>query len=79
MYQALVAMFFIVAAVLVFSSEAGLCARRRSGFLLLRQKKVTKEKATLHAASLRFASGNLRCSRPAGSRSNSLRSDNREP
>ena len=72
MYQALVAMFFIVAAVLVFSSEAGLCARRRSGFLLLRQKKVTKEKATLHAASLRFASGNLRCSRPAGSRSNSL-------
>ena len=50
-----------------------MCARRRSNFLLLRQKKVTKEKATLHAASLRFASGNLRCSRPAGSRSNSLR------
>ena len=44
-----------------------------------RQEKVTKEKATLHAASLRFAAGNLRCSRPAGSRSNSLRSDNREP
>ena len=39
-----------------------MCARRRSGFLLLRQKKVTKEKATLHAASLRFAAGNLRCS-----------------
>ena len=53
-------------------AEAGVCARRRSGFLLLRQKKVTKEKATLHAASLRFAAGNLRCSRPAGSRSNSL-------
>ena len=50
-----------------------MCARRRSGFLLLRQKKVTKEKATLQAASLRFAAGKLRCSRPAGSRSNSLR------
>ena len=45
-----------------FRAEAGVCARRRSGFLLLRQKKVTKEKATLHAASLRFAAGNLRCS-----------------
>ena len=52
---------------------AGECARRRSNFLLLRQKKVTKEKATPLSASLRFASGNLRCSRPAGSRSNSLR------
>jgi hypothetical protein len=52
------------------------CARRRSNFLLLRQKKVTKEKATLHAASphaLAGVQGNLRCSRPAGSRSNSLR------
>ena len=57
---------------------AGRCARRRSNFLLLRHrmagpKKVTKEKATPLSASLRFASGNLRCSRPAGSRSNSLR------
>ena len=57
---------------------AGGCARRRSNFLLLRHrmagpKKVTKEKATPLSASLRFASGNLRCSRPAGSRSNSLR------
>ena len=55
---------------------AGVCARRRSGFLLRRQKKVTKEKATLHAASphaLAGVRGNLRCSRPAGSRSNSLR------
>jgi len=60
-------------------AEAGVCARRRSNFLLRRQEKVTKEKATLHAASLRFAAGNLWCSRPAGSRSNSLRSDNREP
>ncbi len=53
-------------------AEAGVCARRRSNFLLGRQKKVTKEKATLQPASLRFAAGNLRCSRPAGSRSNSL-------
>ena len=37
-----------------------------------RRKKVTKERATLQAASLRFTAGNLRCSRPAGSRSNSL-------
>ena len=63
MYQALVAMFFIVAAVLVFSSEAGLCARRRSGFLLLRQKKVTKEKAPLLCVTPTLARrGNLRCS-----------------
>ena len=53
-----------------------MCARRRSNFLLRRQEKVTKEKATLHAASphaLAGVRGNLRCSRPAGSRSNSLR------
>jgi hypothetical protein len=43
-------------------TEAGVCARRRSNFLLSRQEKVTKEKATLHAASLRFAAGNLWCS-----------------
>ena len=41
---------------------AGVCARRRSNFLLSRQEKVTKEKATLHAASLRVAAGNLWCS-----------------
>ncbi len=58
--------------VLFLRAEAGVCARRRSNFLLPRQKKVTKEKATLQAASLRCAAGNLRCSRPAGSRSNSL-------
>ena len=52
---------------------AGLSPRRATHFLLLRQKKVSKEKATPLSASLRFASGNLRCSRPAGSRSNSLR------
>ncbi|TWD87285.1 hypothetical protein FB547_103267 [Variovorax beijingensis] len=42
--------------------------RRATHFLLLRQKKVSKEKATLLSASLRFATGNLRCSRFAGSR-----------
>ena len=52
---------------------AGLSPRRATHFLLLRQKKVSKEKATPLSASLRFASGNLRCTRPAGSRSNSLR------
>ena len=52
---------------------AGFSPRRATYFLLLRQKKVSKEKATPLSASLRFASGNLRCSRPAGSRSNSLR------
>jgi len=35
-----------------------LCARS----VQRRRKKVTKERATLHAASLRFAAGNLRCS-----------------
>ena len=45
-----------------FRAEAGVCARRRSNFLSSRRKKVTKERATLHAASLRFAAGNLRCS-----------------
>src|SRR5215207_7689332 len=41
--------------------------RQASHFLLLRQKKVTKEKATPLAATLRFAAGNLRCSLFAGS------------
>ena len=48
--------------------EAGVSARRRTHFLLLRQKKVSKEKATLLSASLRCATGNLRCSIPAGVR-----------
>ena len=39
-----------------------MCARRRTYFLLLRQKKVGKEKATPLAVSLRFAAGSLRCS-----------------
>jgi hypothetical protein len=49
-----------------------LCRRGgRPTVLLLRQKKVGKEKATLVSASLRFATGNLRCSGQPGSRSNS--------
>jgi len=51
-------------------AEAGLSHRRASSFLLLRQKKGTKEKATLLPASLWFLlrktqAGNLRCS-PVG-------------
>jgi hypothetical protein len=42
--------------------------RQATYFLLLRQKKVSKEKATPLSATLRFATGNLRCSRFAGSR-----------
>ena len=64
--------FFIACSVPLPSAGAGVCARRRSDFLLSRQKKVSQEQATLQAASLRFAAGNLRCSHPAGSRSNSL-------
>ena len=59
-----------------------MCARRRSNFLLPRQEKVTKEKATLQAASLRFAAGNLRCSVLSGSRETraaSRHSNRREP
>ena len=44
-----------------------------SNFLLLRQKKVTKEKATRLSGSLRFASGNLRCPGKTGVGANSLR------
>ena len=62
-------------------------ARRQAGgcpaathFFLLRQKKVSKEKATPLSASLRFAAGNLRCSGQPGSGSNSASaSDNRPP
>ncbi len=45
------------------------------GALVLKHSspKRRQKKATPLSASLRFASGNLRCSRPAGSRSNSLR------
>jgi hypothetical protein len=50
--------------------QAGGCPAA-SNFLLLRQKKVTKEKATRWSGSLRFATGNLRCSRKTGPSSNS--------
>ena len=43
-----------------------------SNFLLLRQKKVTKEKATRLSGSLRFASGDLRCPEKTGVGANSL-------
>ena len=41
-------------------------------FLLLRQKKVSKEKATRLSGSLRFASGDLRCPKKTGVGANSL-------
>jgi len=66
-----------------FSFRVGLVCPQAGGspaathFLLFRQKKVSKEKATPLSASLRFAAGNLRCSVQPGPGSNSLRSDNR--
>jgi hypothetical protein len=51
-----------------FPSRGRVSSRRATHFLLLRQKKVSKEKATLLSATLRCATGNLRCSRFAGSR-----------
>ena len=53
------------------SSGAALSPRRATHFLLLRQKKVSQEKATLVSASLRCATGNLRCSVQPGSCTNS--------
>ena len=56
--------------------------RRATYFLLLRQKKVGKEKATPLSVSLRFAPGNLPCSATAGvrrTRSAALRSDSCGP
>ena len=77
---------FWIRAIGVFLGRRGLIffrgrvsPRRASYFLLLRQKKVAKEKATPLSATLRFAAGNLRCSRFAGSRPNSLRSNKGEP
>jgi hypothetical protein len=52
----------------VFAFVAGrVSARRPPYFLLLRQEKVSKEKATRVRVSLRCAKGNLRCSQQAGS------------
>ena len=53
---------------LPFVAGGRVSSRRGSYFLLLRQKKVAKEKATPLSATLRFATGNLRCSGFAGSR-----------
>jgi len=55
-------------ALLSFLSRGRVSPRRATYFSLLRQRKVGKRKATLLSASLRFATGNLRCSRFAGSR-----------
>src|ERR1043165_5467623 len=49
-----------------FASRGRVSPRRATYFSLLRQRNVGKRKATLLSASLRFASGNLRCSRFAG-------------
>ena len=68
---------FIVAPCFVFRGRVS--PRRATYFSLLRQRNVGKRKATLLSASLRFAAGNLRCSRFAGSRPNSLRSNKGEP
>ena len=51
--------------------RVGMCPRQGSNFLLLRQEKVSKEKATRSSGSLRFAAGNLWCSQKMGSSSNS--------
>ena len=52
---------------------AGECARRRSNFLLLRQKKVTKEKATPLSASPALRYGATCGARGQGALRNSLR------
>ncbi len=52
----------------LFKFRGRVSPRRATYFLLLRQKKVGKEKATLLSVSLRFATGNLRCSAQEGVR-----------
>ncbi|MDH6165744.1 hypothetical protein M2282_000872 [Variovorax boronicumulans] len=52
----------------LFAFRGRVSPRQATYFSLLRQRKVGKRKATLLAASLRCATGNLRCSRFAGSR-----------
>jgi hypothetical protein len=54
------------------SAGAGV-ARQATHFSLLRQRKVSKRKATLVPASLRCATGNLRCSVQPGSKTTRLR------
>ncbi len=63
----------------VVCQQAGGCPAA-SNFLLLRQKKVTKEKATRWSGTPSLPlRGNLRCSPLTGASSNSLRSANRSP
>ena len=64
------------------AAGAGICARRRTHFLLLRQKKVSQEKATPRSATLRWRSGQPASARlrrvPRNSlRAGALRSDSR--
>ncbi|MGF6349642.1 hypothetical protein QF040_004355 [Variovorax sp. W2I14] len=53
---------------LPFTFRGRVSPRQATYFSLLRQRKVGKRKATLLSATLRCATGNLRCSRFAGSR-----------
>ena len=61
---------FLRASVICVRLLAGGCPAA-THFSLSRQRKVSKRKATLLSATLRFAAGNLRCSVQPGSRSNS--------
>ena len=72
-------LYFIERACALQSSGAALSPRQATYFSLSRQRNLRKRKATLVSASLRFAAGTFRCSAQPGSRSNSLRSDNRGP
>jgi hypothetical protein len=51
----------------LFEAVGRVSPRRATHFSLFRQRKVSKRKATPLCVSLRFASGNLRCSLQAGS------------
>jgi len=53
---------------LCFGFRGRVSPRRATYFSLLRQRKVGKRKATLLSVSLRFATGNLRCSAQEGVR-----------
>ena len=66
---------YLIDSELGFPLSAGLAGGSPAAthFLLLRQKKVSKEKATLVSASLRCASGSLRCALQAGSAQTRLR------
>jgi len=57
------ALWVVVASFLLLRAEAGSRPGGRGTCSLLRQRKVPKRKATLLSVSLRFATGNLRCSK----------------